>query len=168
MAAPVFATGDVPSAAQFNDWLVNIKHARKLVNETISSLTVVQDDNDLFVTVASNASYEVKCGLFIASQTTTDFKFGFATPAGASFDYMVAGVDVGSTAYVGDTFYPWSSGSSSGLAGMGANTAPGLIDGILVVGGTSGSFRVQWAQNVSGASGTTVLANSWMTLRRVA
>jgi hypothetical protein len=168
MAAPVFATGDVPSAAQFNDWLVNIKYARKPANETLSSNTTVQLDDDLAITVASNAVYEIKVVMFIASQTTTDFKFGFATPAGATFDYIVNGTDVAGTGYTNATCYPWASGSPSGLAGLGGNTAPGMVDGLLVVGGTSGSFRLQWAQNTSGASGTTLLAGSYMIGRRVA
>ena len=54
-----------------------------------------------------------------------------------------------------------SFGVGTGLTGV-------RIYGRLVMSSTAGNFQLQWAQNVSDASGTTLKAGSFMTMNRVA
>jgi len=42
------------------------------------------------------------------------------------------------------------------------------VYGRLVMSSTAGNFQMQWAQNASDASGTTLKAGSFMTMTRVA
>jgi hypothetical protein len=43
-----------------------------------------------------------------------------------------------------------------------------LVQGILIVSSTSGNLQFQWAQNTANASNSSVKANSYLLLRRVA
>src|SRR4051812_11958614 len=99
MAAPVFSTGDVPTATQFNEFLVNIRWARKSANLDRSSTTTFADDPDLTLSVLANAVYEVRCSLLVhsASQAAGDFKMKFTAPAGAVLLATASGYDVAAT-----------------------------------------------------------------------
>jgi hypothetical protein len=99
MAKPVYSTGDVPTATDFNEWLVNVRWARKSANLDRSSTTTFTDDPDLTLTVLANAVYEVRSSLLIhsSSQVAGDFKFKFTGPAGAVLLSTVTGYDVAAT-----------------------------------------------------------------------
>jgi hypothetical protein len=59
-------------------------------------------------------------------------------------------------------------GEGVGAVGTGAgNRVVARATGILQVAGTAGTLQLQWAQLASSATATTVLANSWMALRRI-
>jgi hypothetical protein len=168
MAAPVYVTGNVPSAAEVNSWFVNVLFARKTSDETITSNATLQDDNDLFVTVEANAIYHTIVLLRYVSQATDDFKTGWTGPAGYSFSGESRGPLGNATDNVaGGT---WEIGAGS--HGIVHNGVPGInmpvrLEGILITSGTAGTFRLQWSQATSGASGTTVRAGAYMLLRRV-
>jgi hypothetical protein len=166
MAAPVYVTGNVPSAAEVNSWFVNILFARKTANETINSQATFQDDDHLFVSVEANAIYHVIIELREASQTTDDFKLQFTGPAGFSFAGNARGPNTTAAALQDIYATEYVSGTLA-FGGIGGNNLAVSIQGLLITSGTAGTFRLQWAQNTSGASGTTVLANSFMLLRRV-
>jgi hypothetical protein len=170
MAAPVFSAGDVPTALQVNSWFVNAQFARKTANESVSSSIALQDDDHLFVTVEANAAYHVTLVLFVASQTANDFRFNFSGPSGFAFNYIANGQELaaGAGLYKDDTCFVGDATADQPIGGMGGITAPGHIEGVLTTGGSAGTFRLRWAQWVSGASGTTLLTNSFMTARRVA
>jgi hypothetical protein len=167
MAAPVFVTNDVPSADQVNEWMVNIHFVRKTATETVSSTTTLQNDDDLFLSVAASAIYEVRMMLKIASQATDDLKVGFTGPAGYSFDWIGLGGDPALSGFANDQTGLFTTGATPIFAGMGGTNAPLMILGLLVVSSTAGTFQLQWAQGTLGASGTSLLANSYMRLERV-
>lgn len=165
---PTFATGDVPSATQVNQWFVNKIFARKASNESVSSSTTLQDDNDLFFSCEANTIYHVTLGLFVSAQTANDCKIDFSLPASASFNYTISTQTTTATGYSDDQIFPGTAGTASGIGGIGgAGNAAVHIEGIFITAGTAGQFKLQWAQNVSGASGTTMIANSWLLAERV-
>jgi hypothetical protein len=168
MAAPVYVTGNVPSAAEVNSWFVNVLFARKTADETITSNATLQDDNDLFVTVEANAIYHTLVLVKEVSQTTDDFKTGFTGPAGYSFSGE-ARAPLGNAAGNAEVG-AWEIGAGAhGIAfgGVAGFNLPVHLEGILITSGTAGTFRLQWAQASASASGTTVRAGSFMLLRRV-
>lgn len=168
MAVPTFVNGDVPDADDVNDWFVNVIFKRKATNESVSSSTVLQNDNDLFFSVDANTIYRVTLVLHVSAQTANDAKVDFTLPAGASFKYAISTQTTTAAAYVDDQIFPGDAGTPSGIGGLGGgNNAVAQIEGVLDVGGTAGTFQTQWAQLVSGASGTTMLAGSWLEARRV-
>ncbi len=168
MAAPVFATGDVPTADQFNKWLVNTKYAYKPANETISSNATLQNDDDLFVTVDAAAHYIVECELFIASQAAADAQIAFSCPSGSVFTWRLHSINSSGSTTNDDFLSVMGTSSAPAVAGLGASTVAASVRGLLIVGGSSGTFQLRWAQNTSNASGTSMLQYSYMSLRRVA
>jgi hypothetical protein len=168
MAAPVYVTGNVPSAAEVNSWFVNVLFAQKPGDETISSNATLQDDNDLFVSVEANAKYHTIVSIRELSQPAAGFKTGWTGPAGYGFSGEARGPS-GTAASLADTIGAEVGTGAHGIqfGGIATFNLPILFQGILTTAGTAGTFRLQWAQNTSNASGTTVKGGGFMLLRRV-
>lgn len=168
MAAPVFSTGDVPTATQFNDWLVNVKFARKPANTSRGSTVTLTDDPDLTIsTVAAGAMYHVTACLRHTSPAAADLAFQWVGPAGATFDHTVSTVTVSGSLFTDDNNYGSAISSPTTSGGIAGNVVPITCEGLLVTAGTSGTFKLQWAQGTSNASASTLLANSFIVLRRL-
>lgn len=170
MAAPVFSTGDIPTATQVNTWFTNILWARKTANTDRTSTTTFADDPDLTLAVEAGAVYDVRAVLSFhsSSQTASDYKFKFTAPAsstllaGAVFDdntgttladVVISGLTLNNSPSGGiiQTVEPWN---------------PVLVLGTLVV-GSAGNFTLQWAQNTSSATVTRLQAHSSLRLTRM-
>jgi hypothetical protein len=171
LAKPVYSTGDVPTATDFNEWLVNVRWARKSANLDRSSTTTFTDDPDLTLTVLANAVYEVRSSLLIhsSSQVAGDFKFKFTGPAGAVLLSTVTGYDVAATTNnnVVTTGMTLNTSASLGIVSLVEPWNPVQTMGVLVTSGTAGSFTLQWAQNVSSGTVTRLQAQSFLMLNRV-
>jgi hypothetical protein len=138
--------------------------ARKTADETVNNSAVLQNDDHLLLTLAANATYSHFLNLTYQSNSTPALQIDFTLPSGASM--------------IGNTFACGGSGASFqhgvmpstsliGAAGTGGNT--GLrVWGLIVVGATSGTARLQWAQSVANASNTIVRNGSFWEVRRVA
>jgi hypothetical protein len=168
MAKPVFVTNDVPSASQVNDWFVNILFATKATQTGRNTTTTLADDPDLTLPVVANATYLAQILLRHNSQPAGDFKWTMLGPAGASFDHVGGTIQSLGSVFTDDQEISGQLGdvfSSAGIAGV--NT-PIRLEGLLITAGTAGNFKLQWAQLTSNAGNSTLLANSFMSLRRVA
>jgi hypothetical protein len=143
-------------------------YARKLASEGVASNTTPQNDDDLFAAVAANAVYEVRMMLRIASQFADDFKFTFTGPTGYTFDYIASGILPAGTSFGDDQTAVFNQSSTPGFGGLAGTTAPLYITGLLVIGSTAGTFRLQWSQANSAATVTSLLSNSFMVLDRLA
>jgi hypothetical protein len=168
VAIPVYSNGDVPDEDDVNHWFVNNIFKRKPSNESVSSSAVLQDDNDLFFTAEVNILYHVTLVLFVSSQTANDMRIDFNLPAGATFNYIINTQTTTATAYADDTIFPGVAGTAAGIGGIGGvGNAVAHIEGVFIMAGTAGTFQLQWAQLSGGASGTTMIANSFLVARRV-
>ena len=141
----------------------------KTGDESVSSSTVIQDDDELFFTATSGAVYEIEVMLV------------YASPAGGGTPELKVGFGEDSTAR-GVFGYPggiWATNDSAVqgttiLANQTATVATGTATGnrgfkaLGVYTGGGGTFRVQWAQNVSGVNATVVRAGSVLRYRLVA
>lgn len=168
MAAPVFATDDVPSADDVNGWFVNILYKRTLATQSRTSTTTLSDDSYMFLTVEANAEYHVECLINYGGPAAADLKLIFATPAGATFVAMGQTLVGAATGQSDNQNLPYGGNASEVWGTTGAGQQFGTVTGILVVGGTAGTFKIQWAQNTSNATPTQVFGNSYLLLRRVA
>jgi hypothetical protein len=163
---PTFATNDVPNATDFNEWLVNINFARKTSNESVTSSTTNQADDQLFVPVQANAVYVVLCVLAYTGATAGDLKVLFRVPSGGGFQGMGTTLVVGAASQQDIQSMPY--GVASEVWGcLGAGTSYGKVDGLLTTAGTAGDFAIDWAQNTSNATPTTIQAGSFLSLLRV-
>lgn len=130
--------------------------ARKPTNETVANSNALQDDDDLGAPVAANSVYKVDAWIHWSSPTTPGIKFGWTAPAGSTLDW--------SNYDPADVNYTLASVMTRS-GGVVHRVLP--LSGLLVVGGTAGTLRLQWAQNTANASSTVVYANSWLRLEKV-
>lgn len=168
MAAPVISTGDIPPASTWNTWFVNILFARKTADESLASSTTLQDDDHLFVSVEASATYHAVIECHDLAQPAVGMKIGFTGPAGYSFVGNANGPSTGTTSLQDRYGLEIVSGTPLSFGGVASNNIPISIQGLVITSGTAGTFRLQWAQSTSNASGTTMKAGSFMLLRRVA
>ena len=142
----------------------------KTADETVTSSTVLQNDNQLLLPYKANANYFFR--LFVVYEgantgagglkwswsglttgTALRYQALYAGPSGAIAGLINANVNVGT-----DTLHAATNGSG-GLMGV---TAWGTLS----TGSTPGTLQYQWAQDLSNATGTTVHAQSGMELIR--
>jgi hypothetical protein len=152
------------------------QYIAKTADETITSSTTLQNDDHLVLPVVANAVYTFDLDLYMidAGDFTGDFKMTFTCPTGATFDMHGEGAHA--TSFTGGTSSDgeWigklatTSAGATLAFGVGTGLTAVRVHGRLVMGGTGGNFQLQWAQNASDASGTTLKAGSFMTMNRVA
>jgi hypothetical protein len=170
MPIRLFVDGERPSGADMNLYFMQQVHALKTADESVASSTTMQDDDHLFVPVAANTAYWVTAVIHYAASTAADLKIGWSAPTGSTLDWVsdgfgstsaAAGVDAASRSHqmLGST--PAPGGNGTGL------TLACIPRGVLVVGGTAGTFRFRWAQLASDAAATVVKAESILILRRL-
>jgi hypothetical protein len=144
-------------------------YARKSASEAApTSNTTLQDDDELFVPVEANASYFVDGYLrYVAASATPDLKLNYTYPSGASFARSDWGVPT-TTTTVADSIDTRLASTGDSLRGGDANPRSIFMKGELVVSSTSGTFRVQFAQNTSSVDSVTMLSSSRIVLTRYA
>lgn len=142
----------------------------KAATETVTSSTTFQDDNELFVPVAANATYRFDILLLHSSGTTGKIKIQFTAPAGASTAWGVIGVNsaVTSSTVVTDLAMPSRVLSDTLVLGGGNLTGTtALISGSITTSSTAGNLTLQWAQNTSDGAATQVRAGSTLSMKRI-
>lgn len=142
--------------------------AVKTATESVTSSTTLQNDDELLLSVLANTTYFVFGLLFYDGATAGDFKFSWTGPSGYAFDFSApilgtgttsAVVDGGATNTLNMTAFTEADTVGAGAAGAGTTIAI-TITGVLIVGGTAGTFQLQWAQFGSSATATRVFAPS--------
>lgn len=166
MAAPTWSVGQVLTASDVNVWFVDIVR-NKPTDEGPITTTTLQNDNDLILPLAANSSYELDGYLYATGATinTADIKIGFTAPSGTTYRFTTLGYDL-SVSPSPKLSQALSSGTSShGVNG--GSASPVEIKGWVTTSSTAGNFTLQWAENTGNASGTSVLAGSWLKVRRI-
>lgn len=170
MAAPVFATNDVPTAAQFNDWLVNVNYAEKLSDTSRNTTTTLADDPELTVPVAANSKYLLTCMLIYSatSQAGGDLNVGWAVPASASMQGHTSGNAASGTTAADDlnTSFSESTTMSFGVIGTAAPWTAALLTARVVIAGTAGNVVLRWCQATSSGINTVMRQGSFLNLDR--
>lgn len=153
------------------------RYIAKTADETVTGSTTLQNDDHLVLPVVANAVYTFDLDLYMtdSADVVGDFKMSFTCPTGATFDMHGAGAHVtdlgGGTSSNGEWIGKLATTSAGATIAFGvSNPGPtaARVYGRLVMGGTAGNLQLQWAQNASDASGTTLKAGSYMTMTRVA
>lgn len=146
-------------------------YVRKTGDTSRASTTTFADDPHLTLTVAASAVYALSCGLYYVSALTNagDFKAQFSAPSGAALQAGVSTIAAVASAATDDlaTCVTLTTSMSCGAVASGDPYTPCQVTGLLVT-GSAGVFKVQWAQNASSATATVLKLNSYMALERVA
>jgi hypothetical protein len=145
-------------------------------DESINNDTF-QDDDELFAAVVSGGVYIIELGLIFTSgaSNTPDAKIQFTFPSGTltfhRFGYVVGatGTDNLTSIIRYQEASPTTSMANGVITSATVTGSPLWIRGVLRVGGSGGTLRLQWAQNTSTAGTPTVRkADSMLELKRVA
>jgi len=164
-----FQVGAPLTAADLNTYLLQQSHVIKLADESVTSSTTLQNDDHLVLPVTANTRYWVQAMIIYTGGSNGDLRYTFTGPTGASFDWvgdhLGEGVD-STTGIISRTVQ--SIGASNVIAGaVTGATQVALPKGILIVGSSSGTLRLRWAQGTSSSTPTTVKAGSILMARRI-
>ena len=140
-----------------------IKAIRKTANESVTSSVTVQDDDHLALSLGANETWVFDMFLLVGNTSgATTIKLVLNLPSGAT---LTAGTIPGIGAL---TLSGWvlSQGTESKF-----NIQSGirviLITGSVVMGSTAGDLQLQWAQETSSATSTSIYADSYLKAIRV-
>lgn len=169
MTSP-FTSGQVPTAGEI-DALATL-FAYKTSDEQVISSTTNQDDDHLFAPVASNSIYRVFFHLVYSAHSSADIRIGWVGPTGAVFRWGALGQVASNTGLSGTAFYGSQDIAQAdyeiGGAGAENTTFMGAWGfGMLRTSSTAGTFKLQWSQGTSNATGTIMRADSWLSLNLV-
>ena len=143
----------------------------KTADETVNNSDVLQDDDDLVLTVGANATFLVDGMLINSAAPGADLKIAFTGPAGATLAWVPRGLAASAASTSGEVTLAASTigdGGAlvTGTAGAGTKVTT-LVTGLLIVGATAGSLQLRWAQNVADASDCVVHVGSYLQVRQV-
>lgn len=131
----------------------------KTTDETIQSSTTLQNDDELQITgLVVGDVVDLLLALVVDSTATADFKFALSMPSSSDISYHLARLTTSGS--VAETTAMATQAAIAINAGGVDRPAPIVFLRAVIYIGTSGSLVLQWAQNSSEASDTTVKAGS--------
>ena len=138
--------------------------ARKASDKTIGGSSTLEDDADLFATLAANEIVHFDAYIRYKGPTTKDIRIGFTVPSGATLGFGPAGnirTDISDAIAI--------AGEQTTSLSLGTATTFRLIHltGFVINGSNAGNLQLQWAQEVADASVTTVGKESRLFVWRV-
>lgn len=152
---------------------VSIDETIKTADESVTSSTTLQNDNHLFYTVGATGTYIFDLWLWMnsAANAAGDIKIGFTFPTGTC-GFTAIGLDTTLASSFTGTMHTQgvnsaTSGTTALALGLSTSTTVGHVHGFLIATAT-GTLQMQWAQNGSNGSASTILTGSHMLVRQVA
>ena len=134
---------------------------RKTSDETVTSSTVLQDDNQLILPLLANEIWKFEFNLIYSADAAGDIQISFTFPAAGRIDASVFWNTSGSAADIIKWSGTTTPATAQNLQGLGSTIRLSLpIQGIFTNSSTAGNLTLQWAQTASSATATTVYTNS--------
>lgn len=172
-AGGLLSATDVEAAlAEILSW--RPKPIRKASTESVTSSTVLQDDNELLFAIGANEIWEFEFYLRVDGATGGDFKAHVNGPAGVAGSFAVFGPQSGATTFDNHTVLNEADvsiggGSAPTPGTLGANLfVMVLVKGVVEAGATPGNVTLQWAQRASSGTATRIAAGSSLKRWRIA
>lgn len=160
--------------ADIDTW-VNPKYVYKENNQDLPSSVTLQNDTELFFSVAANATYEVKLYLLFGGLVAAGIKTAWTVPASTTGTRMCFGPGSSANDANADNIamrcgvhLPATSVNYSCVRGSASNLVFAIERCRLKVGATAGTVQLQWAQFASAATATRVGIDSYFRYKRVA
>lgn len=146
----------------------------KSADESISNSITPQNDDDLSMSVVANATY-----IFLAllhqtlGGTTVDIRIDFAYPTGCTLHEGGIGPAAALTGTAGTGEFVSRLGnvstqSTDTIYGSDSTPTSILKGGVLIVGGTAGTFNLRFAQGATHATAITMKEGSFLWMHRIA
>jgi hypothetical protein len=148
----------------------------KSADETVTSSTTMQNDDELSFSVDASAVYIVDLVLYVASgaSNTPDIKTGWTLPTSATVTITQLMYDVGATGTtavsIGHRYQNTSPSTAQPAGVLTSATQPisAVVQRVVIrTAGTSGTAQLQWAQNTSDGTGTTVKQDSYLAYLKI-
>ena len=154
------STGNFRLAPAFSQTFV-----RKSANQSLASSKVLQNDTALLFAIGASQTWIFELYIIWESVSGADIDFSVTAPAGTTGYWSLHPQWGAGNAFQRTDAFTF--GTSQPMGGAGATTPQvTLLKGIAVSGATAGNITLQWAQNTSNATATTVLADSWLMATR--
>jgi hypothetical protein len=134
--------------------------------QSVTSSTALQNDNQLFFNnIPASTTWKFLLTVLYNGGTTgsSDIKVGWSLPSGATLFGMTT--SVANPLGVAIIYFTQSSTIFSASNGTG-NPLAAFFSGSIIMGATAGTVQVQWAQNTSSGTATTVMTGSDLTMWR--
>lgn len=152
------------TAAQLNALLPT--YVIKQADQSVTSSTTLVNDSELVLALSAGRTYLVRCGLLVGGATAGDFKTAWVNTGTITLigTRVAQGPGV-STSAVGDTTARESAHTALTTAlayGTDSTVQSGIVEEMIVSCTVAGNLQLQWAQNASSATATTVAAKSWL------
>lgn len=142
-------------------------------DQSVTSSTTLVNHTELVLPGAANAVYDLMTVLYYsAAAATGDLDYAWTLPAGASLRRGLMGPAFATTGSASEELYQSrvSSGATTRFSpgGAGGNHKVAVEWARILMGSTAGDIQLQFAQQASSATATTILAGSWMTMKEMA
>lgn len=172
-----WVAGEKPPAATLNAHIRDNFNAingfvRKTADESVTSSTVLQNDNELLYTIGATGSYVFDMYLAVTSAANAagDINIGFTFPTGTLYlwgpgtDPALASGTIASGKFASGAVTSGTAWQDFGVSTTGSGFN---VHGLFIATGT-GTLQFQWAQFASNANATTVKAGSHLIVKQVA
>lgn len=151
-----------------------VQVVRKASDESVTSSTVLQNDDVLLFPILAAEVWAWELHLFVTGIDTGDIQAAFTIPTGATMQWGGIGPSsaLGAGAAAGDGNFISETASGQGRA-WGLSVVGGtagiyiVIHGTVVNGANAGNVQLQWAQNISSGTATIVKAGSYLIATRL-
>jgi len=141
----------------------------RTTNSSSKTNTTMANDSELSCTLGAG-TWLFELNLMFDGTDTSDCKIGLTHSGTATGQYMATGVATGATNEAAASMK--FNGSQTFTTVFVSGTVGGAISPLFVKGrmevSVSGTFRVQWAENTTDATGLILLEGSWMKFTKVA
>lgn len=170
MANPLFYAGQELTAAALNAAFPLRAFADADTSRTSS--TTFLDADGLVVELEANSQYAIDGWLAYDAGVTGDLKVQLLVPTGAGGTwgmYALSTTSTGSVGTVQANRAPVGSGNAltAGGSASSAGAMNALLRGYIATGDDPGELQVQFAQNTSNATATTIKAGSWIRAQKI-
>lgn len=137
------------------------------------SSTALQNVTDLVVAVPGGATavWRIDCLVLFESNQSADLKLAFTRPSGSTLSWALSGLLSTGTNFeaTAGTVHRQVDDTAAAVAGLGAGVATSAqMMGLLRMGASAGNLQLRAAQNATHASDTKILADTYLSLTRVA
>ena len=137
---------------------------RKPTNESVSNLSVLQNDDALVLSLAAHKTYIVEGVIFAsAGKAIPDLRLAFAAPDGSD---MAIGYLTDAILQNGGGVLNTSGASSRRIQIPASTSIPIIIRGTIVAGST-GDLQLKWAQFTSNGNAVTILKGSYLKIEEI-
>lgn len=145
--------------------------ARKTAAEIVNNSNTPQNDDELTVPVAASTLYKLNGLIIFTSGATPDFRFTWSLPAGAthSTNTRIYSRSLAAPSQMVDTRTFITGNSGADGLGTTLSSQGQIVElfGYILTSVTAGNAVLQWSQNTTNLSDTTVHPNSFIELKRI-